>query len=71
MYRNVGVIDRIVRIVLGVAAGVAIATGEVTGTVAVITGIGATILLGTGIAGFCAIYAIFGVKTCPAQKKGE
>lgn len=68
MKRNEHLIDRVIRITIGLATGTLILSGAVTGTPAVILGVLATILLLTGTAGFCAIYALLGVSTCGAKK---
>jgi len=60
---NVGGIDRILRIVVGLALiGLA-----VTGTVGAWGWIGVVPLL-TGSIKFCPLYSIIGVNSCPLQK---
>lgn len=61
---NVGGIDRILRIVAGLAL-IALAATE---TVGVWGYIGVVPLL-TGIFKFCPAYAIFGLSTCPLRGK--
>jgi hypothetical protein len=61
---NVGGADRILRIVLGLVL-VALAA---TGTIGVWGWIGVVPLL-TGIFRFCPAYAMFGMNTCPMNKK--
>ena len=60
---NVGGMDRILRIV----AGLALIGLAATGTVGVWGWIGVVPLL-TGTFKFCPAYAIFGFGTCPANK---
>ncbi|MDE2117611.1 MAG: DUF2892 domain-containing protein [Betaproteobacteria bacterium] len=61
---NEGTIDRALRVVVGlVLIGLA-----ATGTIGVWGWIGVLPLL-TGAIGFCPGYAIFGMSTCPMQKK--
>lgn len=63
MKQNVGGIDRILRIVLGlVLIGL-----TVSGTIGVWGWVGA-VLLGTGLMGWCPPYAIFGFSTCSMKK---
>ena len=63
MKSNVGGIDRILRIVLGlVLIGL-----TVSGTIGVWGWVGA-VLLGTGLMGWCPPYAIFGLSTCSMKK---
>jgi hypothetical protein len=61
---NVGTPDRTLRIV----AGLALIGLAATGTVGVWGWIG-IIPLATGLFKFCPAYAIFGLNTCPAEKK--
>lgn len=63
MKTNVGGIDRIFRIVIGLVL-IALAA---TGTVGVWGWIGVVPLL-TGIFKFCPAYSIFGTSTCPMKK---
>lgn len=63
MTRNVGGIDRIARIVVGLALIAAAATG----TVGVWGWIG-VVPLATGLIGWCPPYAIFGLNTCKTRE---
>ena len=63
MTKNVGGIDRSLRIVIGLALIVAAATG----TIGLWGYIGALPLV-TGLVGWCPPYAIFGFKTCSMKK---
>ncbi|WP_374522788.1 DUF2892 domain-containing protein [Hydrogenophaga sp.] len=64
MTKNVGGIDRILRIVVGAALIVAAATG----TVGLWGYIGVLPLL-TGLVGWCPPYALLGFNTCSVGKK--
>mgnify|MGYP005828446343 CR=1 FL=1 len=67
MKANVGGMDKIVRIVLGVvliAAG-ALGLGGLPWWVAII----GLIPLGTALVGFCPLYTLIGVNTCPTSEK--
>ncbi|MBI5891381.1 MAG: DUF2892 domain-containing protein [Nitrosomonadales bacterium] len=61
---NVGSIDRILRIVVGLA----LIGATLAGMLPVWGWIGVVPLL-TGILKFCPAYAIFGMSTCPMQQK--
>ena len=64
MQSNVGGIDRILRIVVGlVLIGLTL-----TGTIGVWGWLGA-VFLATGLIGWCPPYAIFGFNTCATRKK--
>jgi hypothetical protein len=69
MKANEGSVDRAIRMVLGLALlGIAFAVlgiGTIGGVIAAIVG---TVLVTTGLVGFCPAYAIFGFKTCPLAK---
>ena len=63
MNKNVGSADRVIRTLVGLAIGVLIIGGQVTGTLAVILGILAVVLLATSAMGFCPLYAALKIKT--------
>jgi hypothetical protein len=69
MKTNESAVDRGIRIVLAIVLGILIAAKVVTGSVAIIAGVVAAIAAITGLIGFCGIYAIFGISTCPVTKK--
>jgi len=60
---NEGTIDRVLRVI----AGLALITLAATGTIGVWGWIG-VLLLVTGAIGFCPAYTIFGTSTCPMKK---
>jgi hypothetical protein len=65
MIRNIGFIDRIVRVVIGIAllSGLFVLEGPVRyGAL-----IGIVPLL-TAAVGFCPLYRLFGTSTCPVSK---
>ncbi|AVR89343.1 YgaP family membrane protein [Thauera aromatica] len=63
MKTNVGGIDKIVRIVIGIALiAWALFGGPVWAWIGVIP-------LATGLMGWCPAYGLFGMSTCPLQKK--
>jgi len=64
MKANVGTIDRVLRVIVGLALiGVAVSGVSVWGWLGVIP-------LATGLIKFCPAYAIFGLNTCPMKKEG-
>jgi len=65
MTRNEGTLDRVIRLVLAVAAAagaVAVGLGTVLGVVLAVV---AVILLVTAAVGFCPLYRVMGLSTCP------
>lgn len=65
MKKNVGRTDSIIRILVAVLIAVLIFTQVLTGTLAIVLGIAAAVFVITGLLGFCGLYAIFGIRTCP------
>jgi len=63
MKKNVGQIDRIIRVALAVLVGILYFTGVISGTWAIILGILAAILLVTGLVGTCPLYMLLGTST--------
>lgn len=63
MKSNVGGIDRILRIVLGLALVGATLAGAIGpwGWLGVVP-------LGTALLGFCPVYPLLGINTCPVKK---
>jgi putative effector of murein hydrolase LrgA (UPF0299 family) len=64
MKKNVGTIDAIVRFIIAVGIGVLIYREILTGAWAIILGIIASVLLITGLIGWCGFYALTGIRTC-------
>lgn len=64
MKRNLGTLDRVIRIVSGVALIAAAATGHIGwwGWLGIIP-------LGTALIGNCALYSLLGINTCRINKK--
>ena len=64
MKANVGGIDRILRIVVGLAlVAWALLGGPIWAWIGLVP-------LGTALIGFCPLYPILGISTCPAKKEG-
>ena len=73
MKANENGIDRMLRVVLGVALLIAsfvwlgASAGEITGIIAAVIG---AVLLITGLAGFCPAYRLVGLSTCKVKTEG-
>lgn len=63
MIRNMGAIDRIVRLLLAGAVAVLYLVGAVSGTVAIILGVIALIFVVSSLVGFCPLYVPFKLST--------
>jgi hypothetical protein len=66
--QNVGTLDRIARLGLGAVLGVLFIAGIVAAPLSYLVGLLSVIMLATGALGFCPIYALVGVRTCPIQR---
>lgn len=63
MSKNMGTIDRIIRVIFAVAVAVLYFTGVITGALAIILGLLAVVLLATSLLGFCPLYVPFKIST--------
>jgi len=63
MERNEGMVDRAIRIAFGLGLIALVFMGPKT----VWFGVVGLVLLATGLVGFCPLYRVIGVRTCPAR----
>ena len=63
MKANVGTIDRVVRVIIGIVLVTLAATGVVG-----LWGFIGVLPLATGLFRFCPAYVPFGISTCPSDK---
>ena len=63
MKKNMGTIDRVFRIGLAIVVAILYMNGSITGTVAIILGILAVVLILTSLIGFCPLYVPFKIST--------
>jgi hypothetical protein len=68
MKKNMGTIDRIIRVILAVVVAVLYFTGQITGIAAIILGVVALIFVVTSAIGFCPLYVPLKLSTV---KKGS
>ncbi len=73
MKKNVGKTDKIIRLIIVAIIAVVLATGTVAiaSTLGIILGIVAVIFLFTALVNWCAIYALIGASTCPADRSNS
>ncbi|MBN1413232.1 MAG: DUF2892 domain-containing protein [Spirochaetales bacterium] len=71
MNLNMGLIDRIIRVVIAVTIGILIVLQQVTGVAAIILGVIAGIFLLTSIVGTCPLYLPFGLSTKKKASEGK
>jgi len=63
MKRNMGIADRVIRIVLAAVVAVLYFAHQLSMVAAIILGILAVVFLVTGIVGVCPLYLPFGIST--------
>ena len=68
MKKNMGSVDRIVRIALAVLFAVLYFTNVVTGTLGIILLVLGVVFLLTSTISFCPLYAPFGISTCKTKE---
>ncbi|MFT6166847.1 MAG: hypothetical protein ACJAV5_001506 [Vicingaceae bacterium] len=68
MKKNMGTIDRVVRVLIVIAIAVLYSQEIISGTTAIILGVVGAIFLLTSLVSFCPLYKIVGLNTCPAKK---
>ncbi len=63
MKKNMGMIDRVLRVLLAVVVCVLYYTGYITGTAAIVLGIFAVVFVLTSLVSFCPAYTLIGLST--------
>jgi Protein of unknown function (DUF2892) len=68
MKKNIGFLDRIVRIILSVVFAALYFMQVITGTIGLILLIAGGVLLATALVDFCPIYKILGINSIPPEE---
>jgi len=66
MTRNEGTIDRVLRVIIGLALLSLVLIGPKT-----LWGLIGLVPLITGLVGYCPLYKLFGLSTCPLDKSPQ
>jgi hypothetical protein len=69
MKKNMGTLDRTVRILIAIILGILILTGKISGTLAWVLGIISVVFLLTSIIGWCPLYVLLGISTIKKEDK--
>lgn len=69
MKKNMGALDRIIRLLIAAAVAVLYFTDVISGIWAIVLLVLAGIFVLTSLVGFCPIYTIFGASTCSKKEK--
>lgn len=68
MKKNMGTVDRVLRLVAAIAVGVLYGLGYLSGTMAIVLGVVAIAFFATSLMGWCPIYLPLGLSTCRTAK---
>jgi hypothetical protein len=68
MKKNMGSIDKAVRIILALAFAGLYFGDIITGTIGIVLMVLSAVFVLTSLISFCPLYAPFGISTCPAKK---
>ena len=67
MTRNEGNMDRFIRIIAGAVLIALLFIGTTSGVLGIVLAIAGGVLLLTGMFGFCPLYRLLGLNTCPVK----
>ena len=70
MKKNVGIIDRVVRIMVAILIIGLYFTQIISGTLAIVLLVLSGVLILTTLIGFCPLYYLFGINTCIRSNQG-
>ncbi|ODS85682.1 MAG: hypothetical protein ABS46_01850 [Cytophagaceae bacterium SCN 52-12] len=69
MKKNLGLLDKAIRIAAALAIGILYYTGAISGTWAIVLGALAIVFVITAFISFCPLYLPFGINTFKNRKK--
>jgi len=69
MKKNMGISDRIIRVIIAAVIAVLYFTETLNGTLGIILLVVAAVFVLTSFISFCPIYRVFGIKTCAVTKE--
>jgi hypothetical protein len=68
MKKNMGDLDKGIRLLLAAILGILYFIGVVEGTLGIVVLVVAIIFLATSFIGFCPLYTLIGISTCKVKK---
>lgn len=68
MKKNMGNIDRIIRILVAIVIAVLFFTNVISGTLGIVLLVLAGVFVLTSLVSFCPLYTLVGINTCPKDK---
>jgi len=69
MKKNMGSLDKIIRIVLAVVVAILYFTNVISGVLGIVLLVLAGVFVLTSLVSFCPLYAPFGLTTCAVKEK--
>lgn len=69
MIKNMGTVDRAVRILVAMVIAALYFTNQITGVAAIVLGVFALVFVATSFMSFCPLYLPFGISTRPKTEK--
>ncbi len=69
MKKNMGSMDRLIRVIIAAAVAVLYFTGTITGTLGIVLLVLAGVFVATSLVSFCPLYAPFGLNTCSTKER--
>lgn len=68
MKKNMGSADKIIRVIIAAVLAGLYYKGIITGTLGIVGLVLAAVFVLTSLVGFCPLYTLVGINTCPAKK---
>jgi len=69
MKKNMGSMDRLIRVIIAAAVAVLYFTGTITSTLGIVLLVLAGVFVATSLISFCPLYAPFGLNTCSTKER--
>jgi len=69
MKKNMGSMDRLIRVIIAAAVAVLYFTGIISGTLGIVLLVLAGVFVATSLVSFCPLYAPFGLSTCSTKER--
>jgi len=68
MKKNMGSVDRIIRVLIAAMLAFLYFNGTISGTLGIIAVVAAVVFAATSLISFCPLYPLLGINTCPTKK---
>lgn len=68
MKKNMGSLDKTIRILVAIVIGVLYFTNVISGTLAIVLGVFAVVFVLTSFISFCPLYLPLGINTCKKER---